>query len=277
MSNFTDFGEALLADFLRGEELSLPEGFRVALLEAVGDDGTYTEASWTGYQRQLIERSLTAWSGTQAAGTTLPSTGTSHATSNNVAVDFGAVGAGGSAAITHVGLFLDDGNDDLLCYAPLPTTMNVSDGDPVSFGPGSIVFTLGITGGMSDYLANRLVDLIFRGESYAMPAAMYASLYTAAPTNAGGGAEVAGGGYARVSIPTTAAQWARTGGRIDNVNNIVFPNPSGDWGTVTHTGLHDAAVAGNLLFWAPLEAAKTVNTGSPTPRFEPGARSIEIQ
>lgn len=277
MSSFTDFGEALVADFIRGQGLSLTANFQVALLEAVDEDGTYTEVGWTGYERLTVARSLAAWAGTQGAGTTLASTGTSHQTSNNAALDFGSVGSGGSATITHIGLFLDDSNDDLFCFAELETPLVVSESDPVSFGAGAVAFTLGLTGGLSDYLSNRLIDLIWRAQAFSMPANGHHSLFTAAPTNAGGGTEVAGGFYLRVSVPFNSTNWSRTGGLLENVNQILYPVPLANWGTVLATGIHDAASGGNLLFWQALVTPKTIAAGSSAPRFSAGQRSIEVQ
>lgn len=274
MSQLTDIGESLLAGFIRGDGLALPPDFEIGCLTAVSDD-SFTEASWAGYDRVTVARSLTAWSGTQGAGTTLASTGTSHATSNNAAVDFGAVGAGGSAVITHLGLFLTDSSDgELFAFAELDVPMSVTEGDPVSFEPGSIVWTLGLTGGLSDYLANRLIDLVWRDEAYSMPS-MWAALLTSAPTNAGGGAEVAGGSYARVEV--LGSDWSQAGGELVNADAIAFPSPTADWGTVTHHALRDAATLGNLMFWGALDAPRTVTAGGTAPRFGAGQRVIRFE
>lgn len=50
--------------------------------------GTIPEGSATGYARQSIASSLTAWSGTQGAGTTAASSGSSGQISNNAALNF---------------------------------------------------------------------------------------------------------------------------------------------------------------------------------------------
>lgn len=85
-------------------------------------------------------------------------------------------------------------------------------------------------------------------------------LFTAAPSDAGGGTEVSGGSYARVT--TAAGDWnAASGGSTSNANAITFPTASGSWGTVTHFGLFDAASSGNLLRWAALTASKVIGSG----------------
>jgi hypothetical protein len=130
---------------------------------------------------------------------------------------------------------------------------------------------------MTDFLENKLIDHLFRGVPYTAPAGLYVGLFTAAPSDTGGGTEVSGPGYARVNLAPSVTNWASTGGATTTTNPsagtsgttsnnalISFPTPSGSWGTVTHVGIFDASTAGNLLFWAPLTATRTV-TDSGTP------------
>lgn len=111
----------------------------------------------------------------------------------------------------------------------------------------------------SDYLENKLLDHQLGKTSYTMPS-VWVGLYTAAPTDAGGGTEVTGGSYARKA--TAGTDWnAASGGSSSNVNAVTFVTATGSWGTVTHFGLFDAASAGNLLRWAILGTAKTISNG----------------
>jgi hypothetical protein len=140
---------------------------------------------------------------------------------------------------------------------------------------------------MSDYLESRLVDHLFRGIAFAAPTALYVGLYTTSPTDAGGGVEVTGGSYARVSYAPSATNWSNTqtsgtgassgtGGATANVGQINFPAPTASWGTIVAFGMFDAATGGNLLWWGGLQANKTVNSGDAPPSFQPGALSIQI-
>ena len=124
---------------------------------------------------------------------------------------------------------------------------------------------------MSDVLENRLVDHIFRAQSFAAPTNLFIGLLTAAPSDAGGGTEVSGNNYGRATVACSLANWAGTqsagstvassgtGGQTSNNNAITFATPSGTWGTVTHFGIYDAVTGGNLLFWGALTIAKTIN------------------
>lgn len=124
---------------------------------------------------------------------------------------------------------------------------------------------------MSDYLENKLIDQLFRGQTAPPTSTLYVGLLTAAPSDAGGGTEVSGGAYARVAVASSLANWAGTqsagsstastgtGGQTSNNTAITFPTPTAGWNTVTHFGIYDAATGGNLLFWGALTIAKTIN------------------
>lgn len=127
---------------------------------------------------------------------------------------------------------------------------------------------------MSNYLENKLIDHIFRGVAYSVPTTLYIALYTATPSDSGGGTEVTGNNYARPSLAANTTNWAATNGATLTTNPssgntgttsnnavITFNTPSGSWGTVTHFGIFDALSGGNLLFWGALSASKLVQSG----------------
>lgn len=275
MSQLTNHGENKLADFVRGQGLTLPASWYVALGTAASDS-IFAEVTGTGYGRIAVPRSLTAWSGTQGTGTTLPSTGGSHTTSNNDAIDFGTAGSAWGSA-SHLGLFDDPTIGNCWVWLELDAPLAIGNGDPVALAAGSVMLTLGYDGGMSDYLSNKLIDLLFRAEAYAWPATLYAALYTAPPNNAGGGTEVASGSYARASIASSMAAWSGTqaagstiassgiAGRISNNAALTYPVPTGTWGTVGHEGLLDAATLGNLMWWRALASPKSIQAGGSAP------------
>jgi hypothetical protein len=139
----------------------------------------------------------------------------------------------------------------------------------------------------SDYLENKLVDHIFRAGTFAKPAGLYVALFTAAPSDAGGGTEVTGGGYARAPLAPTDANWKATqggtsgassgsSGLTSNAVGLAYPQPTANWGTVTHIGVFDAAAAGNLLVWSPLAAPRQILNGDPAPTFGVDALTVTI-
>lgn len=140
---------------------------------------------------------------------------------------------------------------------------------------------------MSNYLENKIIDWLFRAQSYTTPTGLHVGLLTAAPNDTGGGTEVSGNSYARQNLAPSLTNWAGTqsagsttassgtGGTTSNNSTITFPTPTGSWGTVTHFGVYDASTSGNLLFYGALSIAKTINQGD-TISFAAGALTVQI-
>lgn len=268
MSKLTDFGENWMCNFVRNQVAPLPSVFHVALLASATDD-TFAEVSWTGYERKPIARDLSSWCGTQGVGTTGISSGASHTTSNNVEIDFGITDA--SVTVASIGLFA---SGDFFAYCTLAAPLSFSPGDAVKILPATLQFTLGATGGMTDFLSNKMIDFVWRGQPYSYPATQHLALFTYPPTNAGGGAEVASGGYSRVGV--NSALWTQpTEGIILNQETLSFSPPIADWGNVTACGLFDSATNANLLWWCNV-TPKTIVAGSGRPEFERGYLKIQF-
>lgn len=141
---------------------------------------------------------------------------------------------------------------------------------------------------LSNFLENKLIDQLFRGQAYTFPSTVYVGLYTAAPSDTGGGTEVSGGSYARVSVSASLANWAGTqsagstsassgtSGTTSNNIAITFPEPTATWGVITHVGIFDAASSGNLLIHGALTIPKTVNNGDSAPTFQASALAFQL-
>jgi hypothetical protein len=140
---------------------------------------------------------------------------------------------------------------------------------------------------MSNYLENKLIDWMLRGQAYTPPTSTWVALYTVAPTDAGGGTEVSGNNYARLQILSNMTNWsgtqasattvASTGntGTTSNNGTLNFNVPSGAWGVVTHFGLMDQSSGGNLLFFGPLTVAKNIGSGD-TVVVDPDTIAVQI-
>lgn len=110
----------------------------------------------------------------------------------------------------------------------------------------------------SDYLENKLLDGTLRNTAYTPVATVYIGLHTTATNDNNSGTEVTGGSYAR----TASGTWGvPSGGSTSNTTIITFPTATASWGTVTHFGIYDNAVGGNLLYWGQLTVSKTVDNG----------------
>lgn len=127
-----------------------------------------------------------------------------------------------------------------------------------------------MAGSKSDFLENELLDHVLGNAAYSAPATVYIALYTADPSDAGGGTEVTGGSYARKAVTNNSTNWPNaSGGAKSNGTDIVFVTATASWGTVTAFGIFDASSGGNLLYWAELTIDKTIDNGD-TAQFSTG-------
>lgn len=151
---------------------------------------------------------------------------------------------------------------------------------------------------MTDFLENKLIDFLFRGQALGItgasaaagsgPTSLYLALYTSTPTDSTAGTEVSGGSYARVAVSSTLANWAGTqaaastsassgtSGTTSNNGTITFPAPTANWGTITGFGILDASTGGNLMLYGALTTSKTVNNGDAAPSFAAAALTFQI-
>lgn len=128
-----------------------------------------------------------------------------------------------------------------------------------------------MAGSKTDYLENKVLDAVLNNTSLVV-ATPYVALFTATPSDSGGGTEVTGGSYAR-AVSTTS--WpAASGGSCANDVAIAFPTATANWGTVSQFAIMDASTAGNMLYWGDLTTPRTINNGDPTPTFAIGALVI---
>jgi hypothetical protein len=103
----------------------------------------------------------------------------------------------------------------------------------------------------TDYLENAVLNYVFRNTGTPTSTSVYLGLFTAAPTDAGGGTEVSGAGYARqVTVFDAAAA-----GAITNTAAESFTASGGAYGTVVAVGIFDAVTAGNLIAWDDITSA----------------------
>jgi hypothetical protein len=112
---------------------------------------------------------------------------------------------------------------------------------------------------LSDYAEKLLLDWAMTTGSATRPTAWYVALYTAAPSDSGGGTEVSTGGYSRQAVTFDAA--TSPGGTTSNTGTVSFTASGANFGTITHIGIFDNSSGGNLLWHGAMTASKTVNDG----------------
>lgn len=125
-----------------------------------------------------------------------------------------------------------------------------------------------MAGSLTDYAENKVLDAYLNNTSFVV-ATPYVALFTATPSDAGGGTEVTGGSYARVACGSSFP--AASGGSCANDVAIVFPTATANWGTVTQFAIFDASTSGNMIAWGDLTTSRSILNGDPTPTFAIGA------
>jgi hypothetical protein len=117
-------------------------------------------------------------------------------------------------------------------------------------------------GSKSNFLELELLDHVLGNEAYTAPGTVWVALYTATPSDTGGGTECTGGSYARVAVVNNDTNWpAASGGSKSNGTQINFPTATASWGTVTSFAILDADTSGNFLYWGALTTPQEIVTG----------------
>lgn len=112
----------------------------------------------------------------------------------------------------------------------------------------------------TNYTENLVLTWLLTSGSATRPTAWYVGLFTAAPSDAGGGTEVSGSGYVRKVTGTITVSGTDT--TATNSAAIEFAAASGgNWGNITHAAIFDAETSGNMIAWAQLTTARTINDG----------------
>lgn len=139
----TDYAENKLIDALkRGQALGAPASLHVGLdTVACTEAGGGTEVSGGSYARVPVVSSLANWAGTQSAGSTVASSGTSGTTSNNGVITFATPSAGWGTVVS-VRLWDASTAGNAWICTTLGLAKTINSGDTVSFPAGSLTFQI---------------------------------------------------------------------------------------------------------------------------------------
>jgi hypothetical protein len=144
---YTDYSRNKILDFLHREQAYDPAAARYLALFTVAPTASSggTELATGDYVRISYAPSLANWSGTQGAGTTSASSGTSGEISNNAEVEFSDGVDEAWNGIVAWGEFDASSGGNLLMWGPIvdgagdPVTRSFSVGDAVVFEAGTLV------------------------------------------------------------------------------------------------------------------------------------------
>ena len=113
----------------------------------------------------------------------------------------------------------------------------------------------------TDYTENLALTYLFTSGAVTRPSNFHVGLFTAAPSDAGGGTEVTGNGYARVATGTITVSGSSPTLATNNASIEFAAASGGNWGTIGWAAIFDASTGGNMLAWAALTASRTINDG----------------
>lgn len=271
MSNASNWlEEAILNHFFRNSAIISPTQVYIALYKTSPTDfDTGIEISGEGYVRQEIN--FTTPSQESGIGTI----------TNTTLIAFPEAISDWTEADESVGFWgirnsLTAG--DLLAYGEFKDTTKPNDGkypvlsgDQFNIGAGKLKINIDLNS--SYWLQNAVLNHFFRNAPTTSPALIYLALYKSDPTGADTGIEITYSTYERQTVSFSTVTQDAESARITNVNEINFPIPDVDLGTVPFFGLRDNLTSGNLLAHAPWNVVKNISAGM---QFSVTSGSIEV-
>jgi len=195
-----------------------------------------------------------------------------RATQNTDIIEFVAATAGwGLMSFWAIYDTISGGN--MLVYGSLSTPKRINSGGIMSFAAGTIVAEFNV-GGLSNYLANALLNHAFMGISYTPPTNIYVALAIATILDATTGTTMVEPDDTYVRIKQNV--WhAAVAGLATNDGIIAFPQATEAWSSIAHSALIDAELLGNILYYGTLNTPQSIVLGD-TPKFIDAALEISL-
>lgn len=240
----TNFFEDVILNLMRGITYTPPEKTYLALfMSDPGDTGADGyEANYNGYIRQEITFSEPA------------AYSTGLAIENIDQIVFGESPAN-YGLVTHVSVMTDLNGGNMLLYGQLDTALSLQQGVTPIFRPGSIKWIF--TGNLSNYYRTKVMNII-RGEACEgfLP---WLGFCNGNPE--GEGVEFSGYNYRRTSfVFSPPAQQENGTDMVYNVDEIVSPESSGNWGTLSYISIYDRESNGHPFAIIPLGNTFAITT-----------------
>lgn len=257
MGSISNYLELELLDHVFGVAYSVPTDIFIALSTAdpLDTGAAIAEPSGNGYARKVHN----SWDAAAA-----------RLTENTGVITF-AQASGAWGEITHYAIFDAITGGNFLAHGSLAVSKNVVNGNTPSIADGGIEVSFN-AGAISTYLANELLDHVFKVGAYGQPT-IHVALSTADPTDdASGLAEPGSGNYARKAH----ASWdVAAAGATENTGAVTFNIPSGTWGLITHCAIMDALTAGNMLWHGTATPNQTPDNGD-TVQYADGELDVSL-
>ena len=244
MGSFTNtYEDKILNHILKNTELTQPTNIYLALSTAdpTEDGSGISEPSGNGYARALVN----TWNAAS-----------NRQTANTNDINFNTA-TGSWGTITHWALYDDLTAGNIIAHGSFNVSKTINAGNTAFCPAGALTVSFN-SGGITTYLANKILDHIFKNTALTQFANLYVGLSTSNPGDSGSLAgEPSGNGYNRVLNNSWSVA---SGGSSSNSAIITFPTATGSWGTVTHGFIADASTSGNVLLYGSLNSSTPVTT-----------------
>jgi len=236
MGSLSDYSEDALIDHVLGVSAYTPITTLYIGLSTADplDDATgLTEPSGMSYVRQTIAFSAAA----------------SRAVIQNGEVAFPEA-TGDWTTITHYGIFDAETNGNMLAHGSLNPTKDVPSGKTIKIPDTQTQISI-TSGAMSTYLADALMDFMFRDQAYTQPSTFVALIETTEVVDADDGTTIDELDMTDYAREATGTWGASSGGTSTNDALIDFGALTGTGETITSAAIVDNATTalGNVLFY----------------------------
>jgi len=208
----------------------------------------------------------------------------SRAVAQTGAVTF-PTASGTWGACTHWAVFSSQthGAGDCLAHGALDATKTPGNGDTPSVASAEVDVAYS-AGEISNHLCEKLLELMFRNQAYAVPDTFIALCDVVVADDDTGStiSEPAGGSYAREEVdvnggasPTWDVAASGDPSYVDNTHAVPFTTATAPWGTIVAMAVVDALTLGNLLFYDNDMTDKPVGDGD-TAEFAIGELDLQM-
>src|ERR1041384_3689939 len=246
MGSLSDYSENKLLDLaLSGAAFARAANVFASLHTAtLTDTGGGAEVSGNNYARKSILNDSTNFPAAAALAKALA-----------VQKDF-ATASGSWGTVTDQGLWDASSAGNLLVGDTIATPQTIG-ANQTPFIAAATGLTISLSGDITTYLGNLLLDHLLGGPDFTPAATLYFALFVA-------GVEVTGNGYARRAVTNDATNFpAAVGGVKSNGTVIDFVMPTGPWGTVDAFRVFDASSGGNTWFSKALITPRSPDVNKP--------------
>lgn len=115
---------------------------------------------------------------------------------------------------------------------------------------------------ITTYLKNKIQQFLFTGEEFILPESYYIALSTTEPLEDGSNVtEPTEGNYGRIEVARNESTFTLAeDGVIKNAIRLETNESTLPWGVVTHYGVFDAPIGGNLLWSNALSKSRNIDS-----------------